>query len=509
MRGAIGRLSGWVSTLSLLLARPGLAQPVKPAAPAAAPSATPAPGAPAADPKRVETWLAEQRDAYGRSCDRRAAISESTRAVLACGEAGLWVVRIDGEGKFILVGTQDMGGDVIGLFHRDGSIWAEVSKLEARPVLPSDATSMPTAPTPPSAGTLPDLPRQDQESPEPELVSPRPKKVRAKQPEPEEVEPRREGMVVELGLGDVVVDLGSDDGIAHGDRIELTAVTSEAVGTERAKTRNVVAVGVVSAVSRGFARVRLGINERVPLGALARPVDSNPTNRRLTPPRPAGLWELEFMARPFLALGEFGGGFLLDAAVGYRFETDLHVEFAFRPFGYGTGEGKPSIVPVTSYAKLSYDRELFEVGLGIGLQTVHVTGFGAKAGSGTLFSQGARIGARDGLHFDARSDVVLFHSRFEFAGFVGSGQIPVGQTSWLILEGGGGSAGYAYGEFGVRVLLKGNGGPGSVFFNGSVGGIGIFQEQELTCGGEGFTFTCFDTTTYAGPMLGAGAEWRF
>jgi hypothetical protein len=48
-----------------------------------------------------------------------------------------------------------------------------------------------------------------------------------------------------------------------------------------------------------------------------------------------------------------------------------------------------------------------------------------------------------------------------------------------------------------------------VFFNGSVGGVAIIQEQELTCGGEGFTFTCFETTTYAGPMLGAGAEWRF
>jgi hypothetical protein len=215
------------------------------------------------------------------------------------------------------------------------------------------------------------------------------------------------------------------------------------------------------------------------------------------------------MARPFLALGEFGGGMLLDASVGYRFESDLHAEVAFRPFGYGIGEDKPSIIPVTTFAKLSYDRDLFEVGLGLGLQTVHVTGFGAEAGSGTLFSQGARIGARDGLHFDARSDVVLFHSRFEFAGFVGSGQIPVGQTSWLLLEGGGGSAGYAYGEFGVRVLLRGNGDAGSVFFTGSVGGVGIFQEQELVCGGPDFTFPCWETTTYAGPMLGAGSEWRF
>jgi hypothetical protein len=476
------------------------AQPEKPPEPSVTPPA---------EARRLDVWLGEQRDPFGRSCDRRATIGDGTRTILACGEAGLWVVRDEGEGKFVLVATQDLGGDVIGLFHRDDSIWAEISRLEARPVLPS-GSGAPSATT--GAAALPDVPTVEEPDEPPAIVKPPVKKVAGKagvweqDPEPETP---AEGVVVELGLGDVVVNLGRADGLEHGDRVELTAVTSEKVGSESAKRRHVVAVGVVTAVSERFARVRLGINERVPLGATATPVSAKETNRRLTPPRPAGLWEVEFMARPFLALGEFGGGFLLDAAVGYRFESDLHVELAFRPFGWGAGEGKPSITPVTSFAKVSYDRELFEVGLGFGLQTVNITGFGAEAGTGTLFSQGARIGARDGLHFDARSDVVLFHSRFEFTGFVGSGQIPVGQTSWLILEGGGGSSGYGYGEIGVRVLLRGNGDRGSVFFNGSVGGVAIIQEQELVCGGEGFTFTCFETTTYAGPMLGAGAEWRF
>jgi hypothetical protein len=504
MLGAPFRLGGCVLGFGLVLSGVAAAQSPKVPEPPSAP--------PAADGKRLETWLAGQRDPYGRPCDRRAAISEGTRTVLACGEAGLWIVRDEGGDKFVLVGTQDLGGDVIGLFQRDDSIWAEISKLEARPVLPSAAGSTGTT----SAAALPDVspaPRSDES---PAIVKPPLKKVDATADtsaadELQDLElPRRpEGVVVELGVGDVVIDLGKNDGLKHGDRVELTAVTSERVGRESAKRRHVVAVGVVTAVSEGFSRVRLGINERVPLGATATRVDGKETNRRLTPPRPAGLWEVEFMARPFLALGELGGGFLLDASAGYRFESDLHVELAFRPFGWGTGEGKPSITPVTSFAKVSYDRDLFEVGLGFGLQTVNITGFGSKAGTGTLFSQGARIGARDGLHFDARSDVVLFHSRFEFTGFVGSGQIPVGQTSWLILEGGGGSSGYGYGEIGVRVLLTGNGDRGSVFFNGSVGGVAIIQEQELTCGGEGFTFTCFETTTYAGPMLGAGAEWRF
>lgn len=499
MRGATWRLGGCLSVLSQLVTTVALAQPVKPPEPP--PGAVP-------EPKRIDRWLAEQRDTAGRRCDLRTALSEGDRTVVACGSGGLWVVRTDAQGTFTLISTQDLGGDVVGLFQRDARIWAEISKLEARPVLPSGGAS---------AAVLPDAPAA---TPEPEFVKPPPKKV---EPHPIELEDdedephanereaalRREGQVVELGLGDVVIDLGSHDGVRHGDSIELNAVTSEAVGSERAKRRHLVAVGVVTAVSDGFSRVRLGINERVTLGSIATRVATKPTGKRVAPPRAAGLWEVEFMARPFLALGEFGGGMLLDASVGYRFEADLHAEVAFRPFGYGTSEGKPSVVPVTTFAKLSYDRELFEVGLGLGVQTVHVTGFGAEPGSGTLFSQGARIGARDGLHLDARSDVVLFHSRFEFAGFVGSGQIPVGQTSWLILEGGGGSAGYAYGEIGVRVLLMGNGDRGSVFFNGSVGGVGIFQEQELVCGSAEFTFPCWQTTSYAGPMLGAGAEWRF
>ena len=500
MRGATWRLAGCLWVLGQLVASLALAQPAKAPEP---------PAGAAPEPKRIDRWLAEQRDPLGRRCDLRTALSEGDRTIVACGAGGLWVVKTEAQGSFTLVSTQDLGGDVVGLFQRDGRIWAEISKLEARPVLPSGAAS---------AGVLPDVPGAAPDTSKPELLEPPLKKVRPRDIElgdEEDAEPeaeaavRREGQVVELGLGDVVIDLGSQDGVKHGDRIELTAVTSEAVGAERAKRRHLVAVGVVTAVAQGFSRVRLGINERVALGSIATRVDANPTNKRLSPPRAAGIWEVEFMARPFLALGEFGGGMLLDASVGYRFEADLHAEVAFRPFGYGTGEGKPSIIPVTTFAKLSYDRELFEVGLGLGLQTVHVTGFGAEAGSGTLFSQGARIGARDGLHFDARSDVVLFHSRFEFAGFVGSGQVPVGQTSWLILEGGGGSAGYAYGEIGVRVLLKGNGDRGSVFFNGSVGGVGIFQEQELTCGSAEFTFPCWQTTSYAGPMLGAGAEWRF
>jgi hypothetical protein len=216
------------------------------------------------------------------------------------------------------------------------------------------------------------------------------------------------------------------------------------------------------------------------------------------------------MARPFLALGEFGGGLLLDASAGYRFAGPLHVVAAFEPFAWASGKGddRPAITPVSAFLKVSYDLPLFEVGFGLGAETVFDTQVNVQPGSGTLFVQQARIGAADGLHLDALSHVVLFHSEFAFSGFVGRLQIPVGETSWLLFRGGGGSAGYGYGETGVRVLLQGNGDKGSVYFTGSLGGAVVFKRLTQTCGGPDFVFDCSSTVSYAGPMVGAGAEYR-
>lgn len=158
MRGATWRLGGCVVGLGLALSRAALAQPAKAQEP---------PVLPAAEETRLETWLGGQRDAFGRACDRRAAITEGARTVVACAEAGLWVIRDEGAGKFVVVGTQDLGGDVIGLFQRDESIWAEISKLEARPVLPSGSSAT-------SDAVLPDAEPPDAASPSPEVPKRRP-----------------------------------------------------------------------------------------------------------------------------------------------------------------------------------------------------------------------------------------------------------------------------------------------------------------------------------------------
>jgi hypothetical protein len=460
------------------------------------PAGPPSPTAPPSS--ELETWLSTQHDAAGRSCDRRAIETAGEQHVIACGDAGLWTVRRDATRGFVLVRTDDLGGPVTGLFVRGGKVWAEIVRSEARPValggsepgsarafpLERSETLPPAPPRPPSAARAPVAP-----------TAPRPN--------------AREGRVTETLLGEVVINLGRADGIRYGEHIELSSVVTEDLGTEEAVRRSIEAIGVVTAVSRGYSRVKLGIGERVPVGALARRTEDDATAARAGTPRLGGLWEVGFMVRPFLALSEFGGGALIEASAGYRFLGPLHLVAAFEPLAHATGNDKPTVTPVSAFFKASYDLALFEVGFGVGMETVFDTPFGTEPGTGTLFVQQARIGAADGLHVDAINHVVLFHSEFEFSGFVGRLQIPVGQASWILMRGGGGSAGYAYGELGVRVLLNGNGDRGSTYFSGTFGGAGVFKKQTQSCGSIDFVFDCSQTVSYAGPMVGAGAEFRF
>jgi hypothetical protein len=446
-----------------------------------------------------ETWLATERDTSGRACERRAVEALSGRWIAACGGSGLWIARRSSDGTIALVRIDDLGGPVVGLFRRDGRVWAEVLRREARDVgaVDDDASlaafpSDEPAPVPPPSKT-----------PLAEGASP------ARDGTAADAEAAWEGRVVRLLPGEVVVDMGLDEGLRQGDRIEFVVVSHVDVGGERAEEREVAAVGVVNAVSERFARVALGIGERVPLGAVARTVDAPPTARRAAPPRLGGLWHAGFMLRPFLALDDYGGGFLADASVGYRFETEFHLEAVLSPLAYGTAEGKPSVVPLSAFVKASYDGDVFELGLGLGGETVKDTPLGIESGSGILFVQQLRLGALDGLSLDMQSHAVLFHSRFEFSGLVGRGQIPVGRRFWLVFAGGGGSAGYGYGEAGVRTLLRGNGDRGSFFLSGTIGGMGVFENRNEICAEEDFTFPCPEEAYYAGPLIGAGGEWRF
>jgi hypothetical protein len=264
-----------------------------------------------------------------------------------------------------------------------------------------------------------------------------------------------------------------------------------------------LAVGTVRAAASGRARVGLGMNENVPLGSVARPSQAPLTASTAAPDRAAGLWAFSGIVRPFVALGELGGGLLLDSFIGYRFEHGLHVQGVIEPLGFATANSS-GVVTASAFFFVGYDTRWFEVGTGLGIQTVNEPDYFEEKGTGLLVPQRLRLGALDGLQLELRSDVVLFRQRFEFGGMRGSLQVPIGNDAWyVVFRGGGGLSGYGFGEVGIRLLLSGNGSSGSSFVTVTVGGLSIFAQGVCD-----FT-VCEPNRSYGGPSVGLGIERRF
>jgi len=301
-----------------------------------------------------------------------------------------------------------------------------------------------------------------------------------------------------------VIGLGVQDGIKRGDHVEFTLAPEGADRSEEsALASDVLAVGVVSNVVDHNARVRLGLNESVPEGALALPTLVASTSSLSAPPRVRGLWELELGLRPFAAIDELGGGALLSGSFGYRF-THLHLQAVLDPIAFAAVETKGSVAAVNASAIASYDSQYIEIGFGLGFQSVNETALFLEPGSGLTAVQLIRFGARDGLNLTLRTNLVLFHSQFQFGGMVGSGQIPLTRGYWLLLNGGGGNIGYGFGELGLRALLAGNGLAGSKYLTVTAGAVGVFKS-----GSCDENFSCSEEKSFGGPMVGLGGEWRF
>ena len=435
-------------------------------------------------------------------CKGLSMLSHGARLHVACGDLGAVILSLSDPDAPRVTERRDMGGFVSGFFVVGDKVWAQIARVEARPL---DHGLKATGPLIAEA-TLPEEPE-----------------------EPEEPEP--EGEVVETRTGEVVVSLGSAHGLGRGARVELFERTEEDLGEGESATREErLAVGVATAVSEGRSVIKLGLGERVPKGTLARPTERKLTNKRLTPPRVPGIIEVEFNLRPFLALGTFGFGMVSDGSVGYRTDNGLHLLALLEPIGLGFAD-EGNIVAMAASAVAAYDTQLFEVGLGLGLSAVNDSiednrGLGDLAEDGELdvefdrvrsglsIVQTIRLGALDGLHLKAHNAFLFFKDEFHYGGTNATFQIPVSERSWLILRGGGGIAGYGYGEIGLRVLLTGNGDHGSLFLTPRLGGAGLFGEIEDDSPADecfdGFIDNgrCVRDISYAGPMIGLGVEWR-
>src|SRR4051794_30502501 len=85
-------------------------------------------GRSAASPSKTEesqlALVADKRDPQGRRCELRAMVSSGNLRYLACGEAGVWTVRLTpGHAAAELIDQRATAGSAGGFFVRDGNLW--------------------------------------------------------------------------------------------------------------------------------------------------------------------------------------------------------------------------------------------------------------------------------------------------------------------------------------------------------------------------------------------------
>jgi hypothetical protein len=244
----------------------------------------------------------------------------------------------------------------------------------------------------------------------------------------------------------------------------------------------------------------------------------------VAPPRRGDLWEISLLASGFLALGQLGGGMLNAASVVYRFKLPLVVRAEFAPFGVGFGPLTTlnfsqnftnasthggSVGVVAGHLLFGVDTQFVELTLGVGGATANQeTGApGTAAAGGFTIVDEARFGARDGLALDLESITLAANGRFDLGAFSGVVQIPLSRNVLLLLRGGGGNIGYAFGDLGARVFVHGDGGKGTVALTGFAGGAFIGLNLCSINPDPPNASSC-NTASLAGPSLGGGVEWR-
>lgn len=431
---------------------------------------------------------------------------ERTLYVGCAGEAKILEIDLPEAGAPTIKRTIEAPGVVKSLAVVDGAVWVwtAVTSVEVDALEELARAAKPTA-IAPAEFEEPPVEEAPEEAPTPRVV----------------------GEVVKLEPGAAIIDLGTRDGLTKKSRIEfyLERKVDLGDGNEVIRQRR-LSVAEIDVLGDARARVELGLNEAVPLGALARPTDAQVTSRSITAPRVPGITEISFMARPFLALGTLGGGALMDATVTHRFDIPLTLDLFVTPLAFGAARDGGNVLTFGVDGVVSYDTTPFQVGLGVGTSRAANPDLPSQVAeepdiaSAMIFttSQFARLGPRDGLNLTVLNFFDLYEGEFSFGGLTATAQIPTNafmNNTWLILRGGGGArTGHFFGELGIRVLVRGNGLPGSIFMTPTVGGGAVTSVTYERCSpyelpperSDGY---CLNQVTYGGPMIGFGMEWRY
>jgi hypothetical protein len=402
--------------------------------------------------------------------------------IVACKEGSVLTLARTPTGVQLL-GRRETNGRVEAFYEQDDSVWMRVVEERAERVVPGAILSTDRAVNPVASSA------QAQST--------------ASEPAPLVVG----GTVSVVNGREVVVQVPEGHGIEIGHRMSMVR---PAEGADSFFVEEPVIAKVVK-VMDDQVLLRIGMNEAVEPGFIAKVTEDRETGSRRVPPRVYGVWDLRTVLRPILNIGKVGGGIAGELGLARRTEY-FRFGVNLSPLSYAGATDEQGVFSAGGYVFGAVDHAIYSAGVGVGANTVNDTDGESESGSGLSIVQLLRIGAVDGLNFESRVEAVIFRSEVLFSYLQLQGQIAVGDSTWLIVRGGGGSLGFGFGEVVIRNLLWGTGQAGSTFLELGLGGAGLFKQSCVGagCGPVVSVGTDLDAgnSDIGGPMFTAGLEWR-
>jgi hypothetical protein len=463
------------------------------------------------------------------------------RVFVAAGARGVLVYSLDGEGRRLTGSWGPGDGEVIGLQSGPGGLMAISARLALVPLqIAADGSLRP-------AGVADLLGGRAAPASTPTLGTP-PDAVGEPDDEDVVAADQLPGTVVKVRGDIAVLDVGSDAGVGKGDRFEIRsqALTRqydlETGVYEPRPSDQITAVVEVTSVSPDKALVSLGRGDRARVGDHALPTDKKVSGNNWFPGYERSLNRIQAKAGPYLGINTLSAGMLASVMYDRTFAFPMRLSAGFSNVGLIFGEdfGAPFHLDVIP----SYDTDYFEVGLGLGyVFSSH------ERRRGLSFLQKVRLGTVDGLNLTVQNAFIYERRRtsswfggggaadslkmgedctptdddedlsgyeFNWEGIDATLAMPLNRRVTMVMDWSFSNAGWLYGDIGIRTLVMGNGGHGTLIIPVTIGGVGlndyVASGKEIYCDADSKEVSSlqeYDSRVYAGPVVTIGIDYRW
>lgn len=305
-------------------------------------------------------------------------------------------------------------------------------------------------------------------------------------PTPAPMNPRV-GRVVKVDKTELVIDLGTRDGLSRRDSVEVATADGSFVTT-------------ALVVLEESARIYRPMGTEVPEGSAVRLTGARPTATRLLPMR-ASSFAFETRVYGVPSVNDNDGGALLgDVRFRYRARAPIALQLRISPIGFGSSDATTFGVGHGEFG-IGYDHRVFGFGATIGATVTEVEdedSFGSyRTTLGVSTGVHLRLGPIDGIHAEIGVSYGYTPNGFQWVYARVDASFPLRSRIWLVFTTSGGRTRHGLGAIGLRGLLRGNGGPGTILLTGYFGGGSVFR--------PGASFP----RGFSGPLIGLGVEARY